>query len=49
MDGEHPVPGRRLHLPRREARAAILYRLLQPYAERTVVVGTAAACYRDLS
>ena len=30
-------------------RAAILHQLLQPYAERTVVVGTAAACYGALA
>ena len=32
-----------------KARAATLYQLLLPYAGRTVVIGTAAACYGALS
>jgi DNA-binding CsgD family transcriptional regulator len=31
------------------ARAAILYKLLLPYAERTVVIGNAVACYGAMS
>ena len=31
------------------ARAATLYQLLLPYAERTVVIGNAVACYGAMS